>query len=398
MKHFYLTLLLTLFASITYNKVFAYDIAVQNEDGVTIYYNYYNEGTELEVTYYYYNSYWNDFENYYTNNVAIPATVTYMNRTRKVTSIGSSAFKSCTGLTSITIPESVTSIGEYAFKSCTGLTSITIPESVTSIGANAFDGCSGLTSVAIPESVTSIGEYAFIGCGLTKVIVSDIAAWCNISFGVYSNPLESAHHLYSDENTEITDLIIPSSVTSIGYYAFEGCSGLTSVTIPSSVTSIGGRAFEGCSSLTSVTIPEGVTSIGGRAFEGCSSLTSVTIGNGVTFIGNYAFNCANLTKVVSLIEEPFAISSNVFCQDTKMNADLFVPSGIVDKYKSTDGWKEFMFIQDIENMMDGIEAVRLGDVKEISRYTLNGSKLESPQRGINIIKMSDGTAKKVIVK
>jgi hypothetical protein len=124
----------------------------------------------------------------------------------------------------------------------------------------------------------------------------------------------------------------------------------------------------------------------------------VTIGNGVTFIGNYAFNCANLTKVVSLIEEPFAISSNVFCQDTKMNADLFVPSGIVDKYKSTDGWKEFMFIQNIENMMDGIEAVRLGDVKEISRYTLNGSKLESPQRGINIIKMSDGTAKKVIVK
>ena len=186
-----------------------------------------------------------------------------------VTNIGGSAFWNCSGLTSVTIPNSVTStgsyafygtawydnqpnglvyagkvayeykgtmpsntkialkegtlgIGDYAFRNCSGLTSITIPNSVTNIGGSAFDGCSGLTSITIPNSVTSIGWSAFSGCsGLTKVIVPDIAAWCNISFGNYAaNPLYYAKHIYSDENTEITDLVIPNSVTTIGDYAF----------------------------------------------------------------------------------------------------------------------------------------------------------------------------------
>jgi hypothetical protein len=247
-----------------------------------------------------------------------------------VTSIGDYVFYYCSGLTSVTIPNSVTSIRSSAFRGCSGLTSVTIPNSVTSIGDFAFENCSGLTSVTIGNSVTSIGEYAFEYCsGLKKVIVKDIAAWCGIKFGGYnSNPLTYAKHLYSDEDTEITNLIIPNSVTSIGEYAFNGCSGLTSVTIPNSVTSIGKEAFYKCSGLTSVTIGSGVTSIGNRAFDG-----------------------VDFPTVVSLIENPFTIAgktsgSRTFSQNTFNNATLYVPKGTIDKYKATDGWKDFLFIEE----------------------------------------------------
>ena len=157
----------------------------------------------------------------------------------------------------VTIPNTVKSIGQNAFRGCKGITSVTIPNSVTSIGSSAFYNCSGLTSVTIPNSVTSIGSSAFSDCsGLKEVHISDLATWCKISFGSYNaNPLYYAHDLYLN-GLLITDLVIPNSVTSIGSYAFSGCSGLTSVTIPNSVTSIGESAFYGCSGLKEVHISD----------------------------------------------------------------------------------------------------------------------------------------------
>ena len=314
-----------------------------------------------------------------------------------VISIGEFAFYECTGLTSVTIPNSVTSIGKGAFFNCTGLTSpvynthvfaymptsysgaYTIPDGIESIAGGAFDGCTGLTSVTIPNSVTSIGEHAFDYCsGLTSIIVEngntvyDSRNDCNAIIETVTNTL-----IVGCPNT-----IIPNSVTSIGYGAFYGCTGLTSITIPNSVTSIGdlaffyctaltspvynthvfaymptsysgaytipdgiesiaGGAFSFCTGLTSVTIPNSVTSIGIYAFNECSGLTSVTIPNSVTSIGNYAFyECSGLTSITCKAITPPTLGSYVF-YDVNKSIPLYVPAESVEAYQTADQWKDF---------------------------------------------------------
>ena len=283
MSQLKLSFLLIVFMSMIGTKGFAYDIAVANADGKTIFYDFINNGTALSVC-----------AGVYSGNIVIPASITYDGNTYSVMTIGYGAFIGSSP-TSVSIPNSVTSIGEYAFEYCSGLTSVTIGNSVTSIGYQAFYGCSSLTSVTIPSSVTSIELGAFVECiGLASIKVNsgntvyDSRDNCNAIIKTGTNEL-----ILGCKNT-----IIPNSVTSIGGSAFSGCSSLTSVTIPNSVTSIGGCAFYDCSGLTSVTIPNSVTSIGSMAFCGCSGLTSVTIGNSVTSIGYDAFfGCSGLTSI-----------------------------------------------------------------------------------------------------
>ena len=342
MKKQILMLILTLLPMVAS----AHDIEAVNAQGKTIYYVWTNNKTELAVSCQ--GTSYTQYSNEYSGDVIIPESVYYNGETYSVTSIGNWAFYECTGLTSITIPNSVTSIGDFAFYGCSGLTSITIPNSVTSIGNNAFYGCSGLTSVTIPNSVTTIDYRAFMNC------------------------------------SGLTSITIPNSVTSIGEYAFYGCSSLTSIAIPSNLTSINNYTFYGCSKLSSATIPEGVTAIGNSAFSGCG-LTSVIIPNSVTTIGEQAFykcskltdvklpdvltiikkqtfqycsalknitipaeveliyqeafaNCAALESVKAVPETPPFLYENSF---SNYNIPLYAPKASVTTYQGTSPWSNF---------------------------------------------------------
>ena len=192
----------------------------------------------------------------------------------------------------------VTRIGNYAFSYCSNLTQVLISEGVTSIGYMAFYECQKLASITIPSSIVKIEGDAFYGCRSTTVYIMDLASWCRIVFsGNSSNPANYSHRLFLNGN-EIKELVIPNSVTSIGKYAFSGCSNITSITIPNSVTSLGASAFAGCTGLTSVSIPSSINSIGNYTFASCSGLNSITIPNSVTSIGSGAFyRCKSLDSV-----------------------------------------------------------------------------------------------------
>ena len=247
---------------------------------------------------------------------------------------------------------------------------------VVEIAETAFKNCTDIVSVSIPKTIRFVGLDAFEGCtSLEKVIVSDIAAFCNIEFekadDSYGNPLGLAHHLYKDENTEYTELVIPETVKSIPWWQFEGCYSFTSIVLPNTVTSIGSGAFSGCKNVKSIVLGNSLTIIPPFAFRDCSSLENFEIPNSIQKIGLAAFkgcvklsslvlpssltsfeytehgygesnggafeNCSHLSYVRSDIATPFNISSSIF-KNISSSAILKVPNGSKEKYEVLSGW------------------------------------------------------------
>ena len=267
------------------------------------------------------------------------SSLTSVNIPDSVTNIGKRAF-SASSLASVAMGNGVTSIGVSAFSYCSSLTSITIPDSVTSIGEYAFDRCSSLTSITVPDSVTSIGMEAFTNCSsLNAVYITDLAAWCRISFG--DNPLYYAHNLYLNGEL-VTDLVIPDGVTRIERLAFLECSSLTSVTIPDSVTSIGEYAFDGCKNLTSIAIGNGVTSIKTWSFDDYRNLTSVTIGNGVASIGDDPFWYCSCLENITILNPDCQIGDSEYTIPSTATIHGYI--GSTAEAYATKYWREFVHI------------------------------------------------------
>ena len=368
MKHLFNFTLLLLVALLLPASALAYDFEVNG-----IYYNIINNN-EVEVTYQHNGSYYEaGHEPTYSGNVIIPATVSY-----------------------------------------NGIT-----YSVTVIGEGAFYDCSSLTNITIPKSIKRIRELAFLGCiELCRVYINNLESWCNIFFEpggeeygkkislskddsnyirYRANPCFYANHLFLNE-TEITNLVIPNSITTVNEGAFIGCTAITSVTIPSTITSINSFAFYGCtgiknltwnaincisngnmstsnieqvtignevqvlpyyfvqdSRITNISIPNTVTTIGEWAFNGCNGITSITIPNSVITIGNSAFaSCPNLKNVYSQIENPSNISlgnNSFYLTDSWRYAlrTLHIPLGSTAAYQASDWYKYFGSFIEMDN-------------------------------------------------
>lgn len=382
----------------------AHDIAVKNEDGVTIFYNYIGE-SDLEVTME------NNWTDSYSGIVSIPSQVEYNNKTRTVTSIGIGAFALCTKLESVTIPNSVTSIGGAAFYGCESLTSITIPNGVTYIYNQTFLGCINLQSISIPDGVTNIGNQAFGGC----------------------------YHL--------TDVTIPNSVTSIGEQAFYACGRLTTVNslienpfdldektfdlinyitlyvpIGTKDKYLSKKGWKECwrieessfgvvykltytiddEEYTSYNIDYGASIIPeeepykeGYTFSGWSEIPETMPAHDVMVTGSFSINSYKLT---------YMIDSEVYKETTYEYGATIVPEPQPEGNYESFEWEdlpETMPAHDIvvrASYTTGINVTSMKSLHNVRVFSLEGKKMDEPQKGLNIVVRHDGTIQKYIMK
>ena len=339
-----------------------------------------------------------------SGNFRIPEYVVYQGMDYDVVAIDEDAFKDCSGLTSLTIPNSVTSIGDNSFSGCNGLTSMTISKNVTSIGQSPLKGCSGLTSIVVNSGNT----------------VYDSRKDCNAIIETATG------RLIQGCNTTV----IPDGVTSIENSAFYNCNKLEEITINNSVTSIGSQAFHGCSDLsivklnsnsvvsvertednninsifgyqvTEFVLGEDVTSIGENAFRNNNNLIKVSVGSNIAKIGDNAFyGCSNLTTLICYSEDIPTANSSVFEGIDLTNSTLYVPASALDDYSTTKPWRRFGTILPIEENITTINmAIKdYADKQDIIIYDLDGRQTKGNQRGLYIIKGQDNNIRKIIVK
>lgn len=367
-----------------------------------------------------------------------------------IKTVGNQAFKSCAFLKSYAFGEGLLSIGDEAFNACNTLAAINIPASVTSIGKDAFAYCQGvnkidvaagnpnyatdgtalydktitrllccpaglITEYTFPATVTSYEQGAFLGANLLPGIK---VASGNTAFKATDGVLYTADGrslLFAPKGLAV-DIVIPEGCAEIAAEAFKSCTKLPSVIFPQTLTAIGDNAFASCAALTEVTIPGSVKSIGDAAFYGCSNITSATLEEGIetlgssafyygtalatvklpstlTSIGGFAFAYCTIANLYNAAIEPQTLQADTF---SDYSGTLHVQNVALDAYQSAEYWKNFAQIQG--DVVSGMEGIAAGDAEPAGYYDLNGRRHSSTVKGISIVKMSDGSYKKVIVR
>lgn len=426
----------------------AYDFMVNG-----IAYNINSDGNTVTVTYEV-NSSGAHYIDEPEGQLTIPSSVSYNGKSYTVTSIGNSSFAWCRKITSVILPNTLIDVGAGAFSHCSSLKvisfggqektidgsaftytdveNIIIPNSVTTIGNYAFEGCKSLKKVVIGEGVTYIGFYAFRDCNHADELVvgkslsgtgyagalpgARNVTWKAMDFenkNGTSTLINGVEHLQINDGVKRLpncfvsavelDINIPESVQIIGNNAFSSIQKINeTLIISASVSEIGSEAFKSCGGLTSLIVPN--AEIGESAFMNTPHLLHVTLGPGVNKIGDRAFYSAvyvngaytYLNSLHNQNPEPQQINSNVFNRETYQNCTLYVPSGSVSKYKSAQGWQLFRNIVGEDSGIEDIVSDKLNCV-EIERYAVDGCLLSTPQSGINIVRYSDGSVRKVLV-
>ncbi|SUB80524.1 Uncharacterised protein [Segatella buccae] len=360
------------------------------------------------------------------------------------------AFIGCTKLTSIVLPDEITEIGEKAFSGCTNLSSVVLPKRLKVLPNSIFEGCTNLSSIVLPDSITSIEKRAFSGCSKLKditfspnitTIENEVFYKCkNLDHVVLPPLITTIKYRTFYWCTNLSSITIPENVTEIKEEAFYACWRMKSIVLSKQLKTIEKEAFGHCG-ISTLTIPNHVTYVS-DAFTGCRELTRLIIEDGTErlYFGtklklSYLYLGRNFTKekdyylsgdytnldagmldtlvfgstfsdrsfprgrnlkvVVSKIAKPYGMN---FDSKVYANAILYVPVGTKALYESTDGWKQFFNIQEgdpttgIVSTKDDVNKV------EVSRYDINGQRLDSPRKGINIVRYSDGTTAKIVVQ
>ncbi len=322
--------------------------------------------------------------------------------------IGYNAFDGCSSITSITLPNSITTLGDCMFKGCTSLKSFTFASGTDTIGDNVFGDCKSLTSINVPSTVKSLGVAIFSGCSnlsnvnfasypMTEIRNStffgcqSLTSFAMPKFPKRVNAIGDYAFAYSGiENAEI------SNIKTVGNGAYEGCSNLKSIALYDYLTVIKPYTFYGCKSLTMFNDPGFLKTIGESAFQN-SSVTTVYLSSSVTSVEKNAFRgCEKLKTICCDNGTPPAAPEKVFDDWNYTNTTLACRTASKASYASADEWKYFKIVTPTTSIYD--VQVASGEVKEIARFTIGGIRIFAPQKGINIVKMSDGTIHKVMVK